>query len=223
MNNYKNGIDVSHWQGTIDWQKVIQDKQHIEFAFVKATEGETYQDPKFQENWQGMNENGLKSGAYHYFRAAENPQKQVDNIVGVLKEVDFDKEKHRVVIDIEPYKKGEVKASSDLAADNLWQVITGIEAQLGGTPIIYTNNSFWNNEINYGKYPFHEKCPLWVANWNVETPKIPGSWKEWKIWQHSCKGNVEGIKGDVDLDRMHLDEVTVMPLSSSPVEDLIAL
>ena len=73
---YTPGIDVSHWQGQIDWP-AVRSAGKI-FAFIKATEGTSYQDPAFPANWQGSKAAGLRRGAYHFFRPAQDPAKQAD-------------------------------------------------------------------------------------------------------------------------------------------------
>ncbi|BDG78152.1 glycoside hydrolase family 25 protein [Wolbachia pipientis] len=79
------GIDVSHWNGEIDWLKVAKDE--VRFAFAKATEGETFQDTKFGQNFQSMKDNNVQAGAYHVFRMTSTPEGQLNNIVTNLKKL----------------------------------------------------------------------------------------------------------------------------------------
>jgi lysozyme len=84
------GIDVSHWNNRIHWPQVPHDDQEITFAMAKATEGETFQDFRFIENFDEMKENNIHSGAYHVFRMTSTPDGQVKNITKILEKAKFD-------------------------------------------------------------------------------------------------------------------------------------
>ena len=196
------GIDVSRWQGDIDWARVAG--ADITHAIAKMTEGGTYTDPKIAENFQGMKANGLKAGVYHYFRAlSSTPCEQLANIKARLAEVGFKVGEDILAIDVE--SKGNEKASPDQVADALFQLVTLIRVSLldGAYPYIYASPNYWNNSVASDKYDF-SPCPLWIANWNVDQPNVPDTWsskgKSWQWWQHSSKGQVDGIEGEVDLD-----------------------
>lgn len=196
------GIDVSRWQGDINWARVAG--AGITHAIAKMTEGGTYTDPKFVENFHEMRENGLKAGVYHYFRAlSSTPCEQLANIKARLAEVGFKVGEDILAIDAE--SKGNEKASPDQVADALFQLVTLIRVSLldGAYPYIYASPNYWNNSVASDKYDF-SLCPLWIANWNVDQPNVPATWssqgKSWQWWQHSSKGQVDGIQGEVDLD-----------------------
>jgi len=70
QDNYEKGIDVSKWQGNIEWNEVIKDG--VKHAFIKMTEGGTDTDPQFVINWNAAKKVGIKVGAYHYFRDASS-------------------------------------------------------------------------------------------------------------------------------------------------------
>lgn len=195
------GIDVSRWQGDIDWSRVAG--AGITHAIAKMTEGGTYTDPKIVENFQGMKANGLKAGVYHYFRAlSSTPCEQLANIKARLAEVGFKVGEDILAIDVE--SKGNEKASPDQVADALFQLVTLIRVSLldGAYPYIYASPNYWNNSVASDKYDF-SPCPLWIANWKVDQPNVPDTWssqgKSWQWWQHSSKGQVDGIEGEVDL------------------------
>ena len=199
---YARGIDVSRWQGDIDWARVAG--AGITHAMAKMTEGGTYTDPKFVVNLRGMQANGLKRGVYHYFRAlSSTPCEQLANIQARLAEVGFKVGEDILAIDVE--SKGNEKASPDQVADALFQLVTLIRISLldGAYPYIYASPNYWSNSVAWRKYDFCE-CPLWIANWNVVQPVVPETWssqgKSWQWWQHSSKGRVDGIEGEVDLD-----------------------
>lgn len=200
------GIDVSRWQGDINWARVAG--TGITHAIAKMTEGGTYTDPKFVENFHGMRENGLKTGVYHYFRAlSSTPCEQLANIKARLDEVGFKVGQDILAIDVE--SKGNEKASPDQMADGLFQLVTLIRVALldGAYPYIYASPNYWSNSVAWHKYDFSE-CPLWIAHWEVTEPTVPQTWSEkgksWQWWQHSSKGQVEGIQGAVDLDWVKL-------------------
>ena len=84
------GIDVSHHQGTINWEKVKWSQPDIEFVYVKCSEGKTYVDPKFKENAVGAAAVGYKVGAYHYFRMTSSAHEQYDNFKAQMDAVHID-------------------------------------------------------------------------------------------------------------------------------------
>lgn len=181
------GIDVSKWQGTVNWKSVQQ--AGIAFAFARATYGATEVDSCFSENWQGMQEADIIRGAYHFFLAADDPTDQADffiRTVGSLAPDDLPP-----VIDVEAGSG----TNSDLAASvQTW--LTTVEQGLGRRPIIYTAPSFWNESLTsgFGSYP------LWVAEYGVTSPKAVNGWTNWTFWQYSSTGVVTGVNGAVDLD-----------------------
>lgn len=121
------GIDVSRWQGDIDWSRVAS--AGITHAIAKMTEGGDYTDPKFVTNFQGMQANGLKAGVYHYFRAlSSTPCEQLNNIKGRLAEVAFKAGRDRLVIDVETNRNE--GASPDQMADALFQLVTLVRVSL---------------------------------------------------------------------------------------------
>ena len=188
-NNTLQGIDVSHYQGTVNWSSVKN--AGITFAFAKATDGNTYTDPQFHTNWQAMQTAGILRGAYHFYETNDDPVTQAQNFikaVGSLAANDLPP-----VVDIEIFKGAYGSAS---VAANLQTWLDTVEKALGRKPMIYTNTNFWNTTINadFSKYP------LWIAEYGVSQPKIPSSWKSWTFWQSSQSGSVAGVTGSVDTD-----------------------
>jgi lysozyme len=198
------GIDVSHWQGNIDFTEVK--KTGVKHVMMKGTEGGTYQDPKFLINYKNAQAAGLKTAVYHYFLATgSTADEQLKNIIQMLRAAEFDVAKgDRLIIDVEATKNE--GASPEQMADNLHELLTllGRESILGGKkPMIYCSPSFWKNKIAANRHNFAQ-YPLWIANWGVDHPTVPDTWKSagktWDIWQYSDKGQVNGIQGPVDLD-----------------------
>lgn len=187
------GIDVSHFQGNVNWPAVKA--AGINFAFAKASDGNTYTDPQFATNWRGMQTAGLIRGAYHFYESNDDPQTQAQQflkVVGTLDRSDLPP-----VVDIE---KSNGNFGSKNLASNLQIWLDTVEQKLQCTPIIYTNCAFWNaNLVAYSTSSF-SRYPLWIAQYGVTQPKIPNAWSNWTFWQSSESGNVAGITGAVDTD-----------------------
>jgi lysozyme len=187
--NSLQGIDVSHYQGSVNWSSVKN--AGTVFAFAKATDGNTYTDPQFRTNWQAMQAAGILRGAYHFYETNDDPVTQAQNFInaiGSLAANDLPP-----VVDIEIFKGNFGSAS---VAANLQTWMDTVEKALSRKPMIYTNTNFWNETINadFSKYP------LWIAEYGVSQPKIPSSWKNWNFWQSSQSGSVAGVTGSVDTD-----------------------
>ena len=189
MTNTIPGIDVSHYQGTVDWSSVKN--AEIVFAFAKATDGNTYTDPQFQINWQAMQLAGLVRGAYHFYETTDDPTSQAQHFIatlGALAANDLPP-----VVDIEAFK-GNFGSASIAANLQIWLDTVG--QAVGCKPIIYTNTNFWNQYVS-GDFSSY---PLWIADYGVSQPKIPSTWKSWSFWQSSQSGSVAGVTGTVDMD-----------------------
>lgn len=202
QDNYEKGIDVSKWQGNVKWNEVKN--EGVKHAFIKMTEGGTYTDPQFVANWNAAKKAGMNVGAYHYFRGASStPKEQAENIRKNLASIPFDTKRDLFAIDVEKSRNESV--SPDVMADNLQDLLTQIKRDIlpNFNVIIYCSPAYWDSGVNYKKYDFSVHR-LWVANWDVEKPRLPKSWDKpgtsWFCWQYSSKGHVSGIQGDVDLD-----------------------
>lgn len=185
--NQLSGIDVSKWQGSINWQSVQE--AGIAFAFARATYGSSVKDSYFDANWPAMKEAGIIRGAYHFFLATGDPAQQAEffiSTVGSLAPGDLPP-----VIDVE---SGSGTSSNLVANVQTW--LNLVEQGLGRKPIIYTAPSYWNANLTsaFGDYP------LWVAEYGVSSPKAVNGWSNWTFWQHSSTGSVNGVNGGVDLD-----------------------
>lgn len=184
------GIDVSHYQGTVDWAAVRA--AGIAFAFAKASDGDTYKDTQFKKNWQGMQAAGLLRGAYHFYESNDDPVTQANNFLSAVGTLD--KNDLPPVIDIESTKGN---FGNNSLSTNLQICLDTIEKALACTPLIYTNCAFWNANLTaeFGRYP------LWIARYSSTPPTIPNAWTNWTFWQYSQSGAVAGVTGAVDLDR----------------------
>lgn len=196
MNNeWLEGIDVSHWQGDINWTLV--GKSGCKFAFMKATEGSTYTDPRFAGNWSRCSAAGIIGGAYHYFRSTSNVDAQIKHFVttvgattgGLL----------LPVLDVEDPQQWKGISPAELSA-MVVQWLDGVEKQLQVRPCIYLSPSF-ADEMLAGDVRL-AKFPLWLAHWTNGQPRVPPPWTDWTFWQYSSTGKIAGITENVvDLDR----------------------
>lgn len=180
------GLDVSKDQGSVAWGSVA-DAGYV-FTFIKATDGQTYVDPMFAQNWQEAGAAGLLRGAYHFFRAEDDPEVQATwfwQTVGAPGELPL-------VVDIEET----MGQPASVVVANLTAFLASLQRLTGKPPMIYTDPGFWNGlgTSAFGGYP------LWVANYGVSQPTLPTGWALWDFWQHSQTGQVAGIEGPVDLD-----------------------
>lgn len=196
------GVDVSSYQHQIDWQRVAQSGQYT-FAYLKATEGTTYQDATFHANWQGTKAAGLVRGAYHYFLANVSGVEQANQFIRVV-----------------PKEAGTLPPMLDLevAETNHAEMLREIKAFLdrleqfyGVKPLIYTNHVLYTAYIQ-GHF---DGYPLTIRD--VVTPAQWGSVKTWTFWQYSDRAHVPGITGFVDLDAFYGQRAQLNKLINSTV------
>ena len=205
------GIDVSHFQGTIDWNEVA--KAGRDFAFIKATDGCVGVDPMFKANWQAARAAGLRRGAYHFFRPQQDSERQAFRVIEMLGN---DMGELPVVLDFE--RLGDTSAEEGLRGAMRWMEV--VEQASGRKPILYTGPVFW--EAVLSDSTLFADYPLWIAHYTMATkPHIPAAWNRWTFWQHSEKGAVKGIKGAVDLDRFH-GTLTELDVPGERIQEKIA-
>jgi GH25 family lysozyme M1 (1,4-beta-N-acetylmuramidase) len=180
------GIDVSQYQGEIDWEKVAA--SGVRFVIIRATMGLGGTDPNFISNWEGAKKAGLLVSAYHIFFHDESPVKQALAFVQALdgREPDFP-----LALDVEIPARGNYGAQ-------LEDMCLTMEILTGQRPMIYTAQYIWNTNVGWG--PKWHLYPLWVADYDAAAPAMPDGWERWSIWQYSNKGRISGIEGHVDLN-----------------------
>jgi lysozyme len=191
------GIDVSYYQGKIDWEQVKameEDDVRIRFAFIKATEGMFSIDPYFQRNWREAPKVGIICGAYHYFKPKKSGEWQAKFFLQTVK---FERGDLPPVVDIEELNG---VAASKMRIE-LQVFLTHIEKKTKVKPIIYTGLSFYND---YLKGHFDE-YPLWVAHYYQ--PKLKIDKADWQFWQHSDKAKISGINHVVDFNAFNGDSL----------------
>jgi len=179
------GIDVSAYQGNIDWKLVAS--HQVQFAFIKATEGVTLRDPRFQRNWHNAHEAGIVRGAYHYFQPNYSSAKQANLFARTVPLLPGDLPP---VLDVEAPEFHDVA----LMRRNVATWLRLMERHYGVRPILYSNYSFYQRHLA-GHF---DKYPLWLAHYEVASPRLPK--EKWIIWQHSDESYVPGIRGTVDFN-----------------------
>jgi lysozyme len=189
------GVDVSEFQGSINWNSVHGSGR--DFAVARVSDGTGHPDATFAANWSGIKAAGMVRGVYQFFRASEDPTAQANLLVSAVGSLGAD--------DLPPVADVEVSdgVSGATLSANLATWVSVIKAKTGRTPIIYTAPGFWNSLPNTGQFG---SDTLWVANWQVSCPDTPTPWTSWKFWQYddgSTTANVPGISGAVDKDRFN--------------------
>jgi len=185
------GIDVSHHQGIINWGKVAG--EGVKFAFIKATDGTSFVDPKFERNWEGARSVGIPRGAYLFFRQGLDGAAQAKHFLEVAP---LTAGALLPVVDVEDFNG----IGARDYVEQLVQCVTKIKSSLKGRwPIIYSSASVWRS---LGNPDDLSDAPLWVAHYtSAPKPKIPQVWESYAFWQYSESGHLAGITdGNVDFD-----------------------
>jgi lysozyme len=181
------GIDVSHHQKAINWNRVKSDS--IDFVFMKATEGRNFLDPRFRHNWRKAYEKRFIRGAYHFYRPSVPSIIQAQHFIRTVQLASGDLPP---VLDLEVTDNRPKKIIVDGAKN--WLLI--IENHYGIKPIIYTNRDWYEKYVkgNFDDYV------VWMAAYTLEPrPSLDGG-KPWHFWQYTNNGRVKGVKGAVDLN-----------------------
>lgn len=178
------GVDVSSYQGDIDWNVLAS--QNIQFAFIKATEGSGYVDQYFKTNWENAAGTDLRIGAYHFFSFESPGKNQASNFIGTV----GDKEGMLPpVIDVEYY--GSFRSAGDIdakgIAKELRDMVDELFANYGVKPIIYVSKESYETIVKDG---FND-CPLWYRSVYSKVPKDVN----WTFWQCSNRKRLDGYNG----------------------------
>jgi GH25 family lysozyme M1 (1,4-beta-N-acetylmuramidase) len=211
------GIDVSHWQETIDWTQVAA--SGVKFAIAKATEGRTYIDPMYATNRAGATGVGLAFSAYHFAKPDGTPG-------DAIAEADH-------FVDVAQLVPGnlipalDVERTGNLTQAQLTQWILDwlgrVTERMGVRPMVYTSPNGWKNRTgDTTAVAAAGYTVLWLAHWDVAAPTVPASdWNGngWRIWQWTNCAAVPGISGCVDADwhlGTTLDDITIPSADTIP-------
>lgn len=184
------GIDISHYQGSIDWDKLVLNRETdfpLHFIFMKATEGGDHGDDTFEDNFAEAGRRGFIRGAYHFFSPKTDPLKQADFFIRTVKLRPGDLPP---VLDVEVTGK---KSKKELQ-QRIKRWLDRVEAHYGVKPILYTSYKFKNSYLDDSTFNAY---PYWIAHYYVDSVKYEG---QWHFWQHTDIGTVSGINHDVDLN-----------------------
>ncbi|MDE5981441.1 MAG: glycosyl hydrolase family 25 [Bacteroidaceae bacterium] len=181
------GIDVSRYQGNIDWQQVARGR-HAGYAYIKASENASLIDPRYYDNVREARRAKIPIGSYHFYSPSASPMVQLMNLKRAMPNL-----KHQ---DLVPMIDVEVRGRSNYKTfiENLRQFLLSVEKHYGVKPIIYTGTNFYNKYLA-GCF---EDYMFMIARYGDEPPCLEGNPK-FVIWQYSDCGRIPGINHHVDL------------------------
>jgi lysozyme len=176
------GIDVSHFQGAIDWHAVARD--HVAFAYIKATEGADTRDSRFVRNWRGAQRAGIRVGAYHYFNFCRSGRAQAANFIAVAPRASG----LPPAVDLEPPSRA-CRVSGPAVHRELTAYLATVERRDGRRAVLYVTPRFYRA---YARYL--PERPMWRRS--IAAAPRSG----WAYWQYGSRGRVAGIRGRVDVN-----------------------
>jgi GH25 family lysozyme M1 (1,4-beta-N-acetylmuramidase) len=190
------GIDVSHYQGSINWTSVRN--AGIQFAYIKATESTNYKDPTFNANYVNAYNAGVIRGAYHFGRpAASSGAAQANYLASNGGAWSADGRTLPAALDLEAGCAG---LSQGAMVNWIRDFYNTYKARTGRDVVIYTAAGWWSS-CTGNSSAFRPLTPLWVASWtSASSPTIPGGFGAYTFWQYTSTGSVPGISGNVDRD-----------------------
>ena len=177
------GVDVSHYQGNIDWNKL--EAQGVMFAFIKATEGSSHTDSMFQANWKNVAQTELRAGAYHFFSFESSGQTQAENFINTVSFID---NMLPPVVDVEPYGKYKSVKDNPAVISEMQDWLDAVEAEYGMKPVIYTTEAYYNDFIAAE----FQDYDIWIRS----VYKQPSDSVQWTFWQYSNRMRLDGYDGE---------------------------
>lgn len=191
------GIDVSKWQGDIDWHAVR--RSGVKFAWIKATEGGDHLDSKFLQNWHGAKAAGVPRGAYHFVYWCRHP---LEEIRWFIKNVPRDPDALPPVLDVEATPKSKTCKRTLHREETLGDMrlkLELMERHYGKKPVIYVTVDFYAAIMHPNEFSDYA---VWVRSTKYAPPRhYPG--RRWTFWQYQSDGSVPGIRGKVDKNAFY--------------------
>lgn len=184
-----NGIDVSAYQGEINFEAVKQ--ENIDVVYIKSSEGRDFVDPYFERNYANAKINGLKVGVYH-FVDARNISEAKQEALHFVRTISGKQIDCKLAMDFESFGDLSIEEINNISKTFLEEVRSLSKKDV----IIYSNTNDARNVFSEDLAIY----PLWVAEYGVESPVDNGKWSVWEGWQYTDKGIVSGINGYVDRD-----------------------
>ena len=194
------GIDVSKYQGDIDWRTVKA--SGVKFAYIKSTEGGDYVDPKFQQNWKEAKAAGVQRGAYHFVYWCRPWQ---DEMRLFTQTVPVDPDALPPVLDVEatPESKScKRHLERGAAVAEMREMLRAMERHYGKKPVIYTTVDFYEAILQPNEL---EEYPIWVRSVKY-SPHVKYGARQWHFWQFQSDAYIPGIVGNVDRNAFRGDE-----------------
>lgn len=197
------GMDISHFQGEINWDLVKQNEPKISFVFVKATEGINFVDAHFEKNWTRAKQAGILRGAYHFFESDKNAKAQADLFINTVKKLE--ENDLPPLLNLESGKFNELdEVAHENYINNVFTWLEEVEKALGVKPLIYASPDFARDYLTNTKFNGYA---LVVAEYDTVSaaPKMWGAWegKTWTFWQYSLDHKVKGITDPVNLAKFN--------------------
>lgn len=179
------GVDVSAYQGAIDWPVLAA--EDLDFAVIKATEGRGFVDERFADNWADARATSLAVGAYHFVTFEASAEEQLANVIATVPVVEG---ALPITVDLEFY--GEHFASppdAELVRGIVDPLLAGLEQHYGAPPILYTTAEAYERYVR-DRYPAN---PIWIRDVALP-PTLPDD-RDWTIWQYSHRDRLPGYDG----------------------------
>ncbi len=189
------GIDVSHHQGPIDWTQAAAGG--VDFAYIKATEGATFQDPRFADNSRQAAKAGVKWGAYHFFTLCRKARDQAANYIATVPK---GAPSLPPAVDLEFGGNCAARPLRKHVLAEIRELLGALEAHYGMRPVIYATSEFFERYLA-GEFPDHG---FWLRS-IVFQPRYGTD--DWLIWQFHNRGSRPGVNGPVDLNVFRFDRV----------------
>ncbi|MDE2363364.1 MAG: glycoside hydrolase family 25 protein [Hyphomicrobiales bacterium] len=198
--NYEiHGIDVSKYQGPIDWQAVAG--SDVQFAWIKATEGGNHMDSRFSENWAGAKAAGVPRGAYHFVYWCRPWREEM---AWFIANVPVEPDALPPVLDVEATPESRTCRRTLYPQEvipEMREMLLTMERHFGKKPIIYTTVDFYEAELSDGAL---KEFPIWVRS-TKHYPSVRYGDRKWHFWQYQSDGSVPGIGANVDRNVFHGD------------------
>lgn len=191
------GIDVSKYQGEIDWRLVKAGGTR--FAYIKATEGADHVDARFRENWEGAKAAGVARGAYHFVFWCRTPAQEMANFKRI---VPIDPDALPPVLDVEATPTSQTckrRIERNAALREMRAMLQEMERHYGKKPVVYTTVDFYEAVLSHNELP---EYPIWVRS-TKHSPNVRYGDRNWSFWQYQSDGSVPGIRGNVDRNAFH--------------------
>lgn len=183
------GIDISHHQQSIDWG--LLEREGIDFAFIKATEGGDHKDTRFDEYWERAGEIGIVRGAYHFFTFCKPGREQAANF---MQTVPVEEMTLPPAIDLEFSGNCSARPTREEVLGEIAEFSELIEQRYGRRPIIYTTHESYREFLS-GELPGYT---IWIRD-IYSKPRLPDG-RKWNFWQYANRGRLFGVEGFIDLN-----------------------